>query len=145
MKKIPKYPSTKQKASHEQKPKVPQKIAVSFADLTTNKDYNFDYFSGSDLKGKLKAFEQFTAFLQRLTSQTRLDISKKSKKDDCGLETIDLKFLKFKPNVSLGSDTKIDVFRFGNGKYRLIGFFEKEQDNVLKILGFDFDYSAYEH
>lgn len=44
-------------------------------------------------------------------------------------------------------DTKLYVFRFGSGdKYRVVGF--KPSDSckfIIKILGFDLDYSLYNH
>ena len=140
-----KPPQQKIKAHREKSPIINPKISVTLQYLTANKTFNFEFF-GKNFREKVTAFEQFTEFLRRLTSKTPLQISMLSKTDDCGFETMTFAQIKFSPrNVVLGNDTKIHVFRFGIGDgYRLLGFFETGQA-IFNIIGFDFNYSAYEH
>lgn len=146
MSKRAKIPQPVLKASRTAKPKVENKISVSFQFLTKNNRHNFNFFSKTNFRLKTSAFEQLFEFLQTLTSKTQLEIANLPK--ERGFELIALSQLKFKPALTLGQDTKICVFRFGDnsngGDYRLLGFFEHGQ-NVLEIIGFDFDYSAYNH
>jgi len=144
-----KVPQPNLRASRDLKPTPENKISISLRYLTKSKQHNFEFFSAKDFRKKAQAFEQFLEFLRRLTAKTQLEISALSKTNDCGFEQIPLQQMKFKPDgTNLGQDTKIWVFRFGDsgnsGDYRLLGFFEDKQ-SVLNIIGFDFDYSAYEH
>lgn len=148
MSRVAKSPQPKLKALRETSPAVVPKISVTLRYLTVNKSFNFEFF-GKNFRAKATAFEQLTEFLRRLTSKTLLQISMLSKTDDCGFETLPFAQIKISPNgVILGKDTKIHVFRFGNsgtgGDYRLLGFFETGQA-ILNIIGFDFNYSAYDH
>lgn len=146
--KVAKSPQSKLKARRETSPLLSPTISVTLRYLTTNKNFNFESF-GKNFRTKAIAFEQLTEFLRRLTAKTLLQISPLSKTDDCGFETLAFAQIKFKPDgITLGKDTKIHIFRFGSngtgGDYRLLGFFETGQA-ILNIIGFDFNYSAYEH
>lgn len=145
MSKVFKSPQPKLKARRETSPISTPKISVSLRYLTTNKNFNFDFF-GKNFRDKATAFEQFAEFLKQLTAKIMLEISTLSKLDVCGFETITFAQIKFNPDIIvLGKDTKIHVFRFGTGNnYRMLGFFEREQA-VLNIIGFDFNFSAYSH
>lgn len=48
------------------------------------------------------------------------------------------------PDKNISYDTKLYVFRFGND-YRLIGYKSNRCRAALHIIGFDFDYSLYDH
>lgn len=113
--------------------------------MTTNKDFNFRFFN-KELRAEVQFFEQLIEFLKKLTAKTELDIIGLDKRKECGYETLEFEEINFKPaNCTLSKDAKICVFRFGDGdKYRLLGFFEKKQ-TALNIIGFDFNYSAYDH
>ena len=149
MSKHGKAPQLNLRASRDLKPTPENKISISLRHLTKNKQHNFEFFGAKDFRKKAQVFDQFFKFLQRLTAKTQLEISTLSKTDDCGFEQIPFQQIKFKPNgTTLGQDTKIWVFRFGDnvsgGDYRLLSFFE-DKHPVLNIIGFDFDYSAYKH
>ena len=139
-------PKPNLKAGRDLKPKVESRISVSLQYLSNNKQRNFDFFPSKNFRVKTQVFEQFVEFLRRLTSKTQLDIGLLAKDDDCGYEQIPFQQINCQPaGVTLGKDTNICVFRFGdNGNYRMLGFFESKQP-VLNIIGFDFDFSAYEH
>ena len=130
-------------------PKIESKISISLRHLSKNKQRNFDFFTDKNFRQKEKAFSQFIDFLKRLTDKTRLEISSKSKFEDCGFENIRYQYVNCIPdNCELSKDTNISVFRFGdnasNGDYRVLGFFN-EGSQTFNIIGFDFDYSAYKH
>ena len=136
------------KASRESKPKIESKISISLQYLSTNKQRNFDFFA-KNFRDKATSLDSFIKFVQRLTSKTQLEISALSKTDDCGFEQMPFAQINCNPHgVTLGKDTKICVFRFGerddSDKYRVLGFFDNKQP-ILHIIGFDFDYSAYKH
>ena len=145
MSKKGKVPNPNLKASREAKPKVESKISITLEHLTSNKNYNFDFF-GKNFRAKTQALEYFIEFLALLTAKTRLEIISLPKEEKCGLEQIPFQQIKIKPrNIELGQDTDVTVFRFGAGnKYRLLGFFSIKEP-VLNIIGFDFNFTAYEH
>ena len=93
-------------------------IKFSWQYLTTNKTHNFDYFKG-DLRQELSARQGLSDLV----------------KDLC-----------FAANgYQFSSDQKVIVFRFGNNSgFRLLGV-KGNESNVLYVIGYDFDYSAYNH
>ena len=124
-------------------------ISVSFRYLSNNRSRNFEFFGDKRWREKTRALEQFFSFLQRLTGKHRLDVMKLSKDVDCGFENLPFSAVNCTPSgYNPSADKSISVFRFGDngneGNYRLIGFFENNSP-VLYIIGFDFDYSAYQH
>ena len=144
MNKRGKAPQPNLKASRELSPIVEQKISITLAHLTTNKNFTFEFFD-KNFRSKSAALEQFVEFLQRLTAKKMSEVVTLSKFDECGFETLPFEQINFTPNgIALSRNAKIHVFRFGNGKFRLLGFFERQQP-VLNVIGFDFDYSAYKH
>lgn len=51
-----------------------------------------------------------------------------------------------KRELMLSDDSKIIVFRFGKGqRYRILGTTCKDCSSILYIIGYDWDYSAYDH
>ena len=54
--------------------------------------------------------------------------------------------LRFAANgYQFSSDEKVIVFRFGiNSGYRLLGI-KGNDSNILYVIGYDFDFSAYDH
>lgn len=115
--------------------------------LTSNSRYNFSY---CDKEGESKGHLMASAIIRRLD-----EISKKTwqywgaldKKS--GYEKLDYSRLDFSASVKLTPDENVYVFRF---KYknpdskdgRILGIRE-DACPVFEIIGFDFDYSAYNH
>lgn len=66
------------------------------------------------------------------------------KEDLGGSETILKSQVRFQPSgFIMSEDEKVYVLRFGAGmKYRLLGV---RRENVLCVIGYDFNYSAYDH
>lgn len=117
-------------------------IAFSWQYLTKNKKYTFDYFA-NNMRNEMDARRALSSFLIYLSSLKVRDILSRKKDDKGGFERIDTNSLSFSPsNNYFGDDTEVTVFRFCNQKYRLIGFL---RSSILYIIGYDFDYSAYNH
>lgn len=116
----------------------------NFRHLTLNDKYTFDGFKASQVneKGK-KAFELFVK-LKMLSEKTWLELSKMNKSN--GYETLEYSRINFTPNeLELKKDEKIHVFRFCHDQCRIIGYKSRENTNILFIIGYDFDFSAYNH
>lgn len=117
-------------------------ISSSLEYLTMNASHTFGYFS-KDVRNELTARQSLTALLKDLSCRTWLEIAQLGRKSQCGFETIPAVQLKFAPSkYDFSRDEKAWVFRFGRQRYRLIGI---QNDGVLYIIGYDFDFSAYSH
>ena len=122
----------------------PQTPAFSFAHMTTNKSYTLDNFKDESIR-------RVTAgnILNRLIEICQKDwkhwfsLSKES-----GAETISYNQVSITPSgKALTPDVKLIVFRLKGhaGKNaRMIGFRE-EACPIFYVIGFDFDFSAYDH
>lgn len=113
----------------------------AFQYITTNKDYNINYFKKS-VRDKCKAYSSMfhKIDLMERTSWKELFNADKYK----GFESMNISQVKFKPNPlkQVSNDQKVLVVRFNREKYRMIGIKEK---NVFQVIGFDFNYKAYNH
>lgn len=113
-----------------------------FKYLTTNNSYNINYFKKST--DKAKAYGALFYIINHLQGQTWLETMNKRKQ--IGFESIAYKTFNFKPNgYKLSKDDKLLVIRFKRGLYRMIGIKSDVNKDVFHVLGFDFDYSAYDH
>lgn len=118
----------------------------SFQSVTTNRHFNLSNLChGTE---KEVTYELLHKRFVELSSKTWTYWMQQPKKT--GLETINYGSLNFKApeEASLSSDTTIYVFRFdtavGEGKGRIIGY-KKSPCSVLHIIGYDLDFSAYNH
>ena len=116
--------------------------AFSFRYLTTNRRYNFEYFQDN----KNEESKMHSLLVKRLK-----EISEKPYSYWSGLGKVhgseQIPYWRFRiaPNgLALSKDDKLVVFRFCQQNYRIIGI-RLESCPTLFIIGFDFDYSAYEH
>jgi len=118
------------------------RIGFSFVYLTTNTDHNFLYFK----KNKSECYKVKAALYDRIEEITKepwLYWYGQSKFN--GIETIPAKEIKFKPSGYEFSDgDKVIVFRFNGDKGRIIGV-KLDSSPFYYVIGFDFDYSAYNH
>lgn len=113
-----------------------------FKYLTTNNKYNIKYFN--KFRDREKAYSALFYTIHELQKQSWEDIYNKNRKH--GLETIPSNIVKFSPNgLKLTPDTKLISIRFNRDKYRLIGIKSEKNKDVLHVIGFDFNYSAYDH
>jgi len=119
-------------------PSYPNNPSFSFCYLTTNKKYNFESLD----KGKQK--EWSAALVDRMIEISKEDwIYWFGLPKNKGIETIPYEKVNFSPNeIGISDDEKVIVFRFNSQKGRIIGF---KVDTIFYIIGFDFDFSAYDH
>ncbi|MCL2814610.1 MAG: hypothetical protein FWD23_08425 [Oscillospiraceae bacterium] len=123
------------------------KIALRYNYLTTNKHYNMHYFNNKSMK--LNAHDELMAKLIEITGSTISHISSIGKEK--GAEPIPYSSLKENLQDSLknieivSKGATFTVFRFCQQNYRLICLKDAINKNILHIIGFDFDYSAYAH
>lgn len=113
-----------------------------FKYLTTNKRYNFEHFSNvqEQLKNKSIILDETI----RLQQKTWMEWGLENKKT--GFESIYVNQLNFKPkNLNLSNDTKAIVFRINSQNWRIIRIRSEYFKSVLHVIGFDFDFSAYNH
>lgn len=117
---------------------------LSFAHVTTNKNYNFNYFKQS-LRENLKAREKLDELLGFITGNTWTFLGSLPKEAHGGYETLawgDIREMCI-PNYPMTPDTTVYVFRFAN-KYRMVGV-KPSGCHELKIIAYDFEYGLYDH
>lgn len=120
-------------------------IKFSWQYLTSNKVHTFDFFRG-DLRNELEARKSLSDLVMDLCSSTWGNVLLRRKTDKHGAETMEMERLNFcARGYQFSNDQKVFIFRFGsNNKYRLLGV-NGSDSNVLYVIGYDFDYSAYNH
>lgn len=123
-----------------------QNLAFSLRYLTSNNNYNEKSF-GKNAE-KAKNLSLLFARLQELSEHSWLEWNQMSKKD--GVETIQYSEIRFKAKqgANIAADKKMTIFRVdthnGTKKGRIIGY--KDQPcATFYIIGFDYDFSAYNH
>lgn len=113
-----------------------------FKHLTTNKTYNFDYF-----KNPKDINEAKSIILDKLIetqSKTWLQLHQLDKR--AGIETLSYGDIRVSANnYEILKDQNVYVFRLNSQKWRIIGIKSEINKDVLHIIGFDFNYSAYNH
>lgn len=136
-----KVTSLKISAAADKKPL--EKPHFSFEYLTSNNNFNFEWFTSKAKRDKTEAKAALIDRLIEISSSSWLFWNSLDKKH--GIETISIRELNFSPSgYKFSSDEKVTVFRFFNQKYRIIGFKDTSLPTYY-IIGFDFDYSAYNH
>lgn len=124
------------------------KICFGFEHLTTNSSYNFDYFA-KDKSKKCIAYDELIIRLQELSQIDVVEARKRGKK--LGFEKFSLKhFSKSIQQICSGidiisSDSSLVVFQFCNHDFRLICKDDIMHPNLMYVIAFDFDFSAYNH
>jgi hypothetical protein len=122
----------------------PQIPAFSFAYLTNNSSHNLEYFS--DPNDKRTAIENVYIRLVEIGKRNWLYWQQQGKK--VGLELLSANEISFSPSdIKLTPDEKIIVFRvkgYAGKDSRILGIRE-DGCPILHIIGYDFDFSAYNH
>lgn len=123
-------------------------ISFSFKYLTSNKNHSFDYFN-SDMRNCYTAYE---ALVERMRELCCIDMDcAKARGKVSGCEPIPYKRLSSSMKSICDSveviskDSSLSVFRFNQNNYRLLCKTDLNHPNLLYIIGFDFNYSAYDH
>ncbi len=123
-------------------------IVFSLRYLTESKNFGLEYF-GKDLR---KSHEAYVAFVSRMRELCQVDIVTAQMSGNIfGSEHIPYKMLsKSMQSVCdsveiISKDSDLTVFRFYQNNYRLLCKADLNHGNLLHIVAFDFDYSAYNH
>lgn len=140
----------KQKDKVSGKPQITPvpKICFGFKYLTTNSHYNFDIFA-KDKSKKCLAYEELISKMQFLSQINVAESAMLGK--ELGSESFPVsQFSKSIQEICKGvdiisGDSKLVVFRFCHKDYRLICKNDIMHANLMHVIAFDFDYSAYDH
>ena len=116
-----------------------------FKHITTNRHYNFHYYnSNKQYREKAESLESLLSRLHELSSTDWKALMTLEKKN--GLETIPFGQMQFSPSsFTIGDDEKVYSFRFNKDKNRIICAKANDCRLTLHVVGFDFDFSAYNH
>ncbi len=130
------------------KTKPVEKISFNFKYITSNKTYGLKYFCG-DCRNSEKALSELFNKLEELSKITLTDAKANGKIQGCEplkYSKFNLSFQQIMDNTDIISkDSSLEVFRFCQNNYRLICKPDIIHTNLLYIIGFDFNYSAYNH
>ena len=147
---MPHIKDKSQKVKVSGKPQVTQvpKICFGFKYLTTNSKYNFDVFA-KDKSKKCLAYEELIKKMQYLSQFNVAESAMLGKK--LGSESFPVnQFSKPIQEICKGvdiisGDSKLVVFQFCNHGYRLICKNDIMHANLMHVIAFDFNFSAYDH
>ena len=108
--------------------------------LTDKKEFNFESLD----KGKKR--EWHSALVDRMVEISRESwLAWLNRPKEVGIETIFASELRFSPKgYTFSPDEKVAIFRFKSQEGRIIGF-KESQVPIYYVIGFDLDYSAYDH
>lgn len=118
-------------------------LAFSFAHVTEKKNYNFSHFK-SDVRKENEARRGLDELMQELSRHTLLELRERGKESFGGFEKLPRASIHFHPSWNLPEDENVWIFRFQSSDYRMLCVKDKKRE-VLYIIGFDFDFSAYDH
>lgn len=122
-------------------------IILSFKYSVKNKKYTIEKITKS--KGKCnKTIQNFFGKLEEISNLTWTELQNRPK--ETGYEMIPISDFyinldNIKEDLKLSDDSKIIVFRFNSQENRLLGVRSQECRSILYIIGYDWDYSAYNH
>ena len=124
-----------------------KKICFGFSHLTTNNHYGLKAFS--QLSKKADTYEDL---IRKFADWSTLNANEaKSRGKKLGLERIPYKQLsKAMKQICDGTqivskDSTVCVFQFHNHDYRLICKEDMIHSNIMHVIAFDLDFSAYNH
>jgi hypothetical protein len=141
-----KQPKIKKSAIEEQKIKAacPEHVVFCFRYITHNNSYNFKYFKSSQQREKERTICNLYSKLEEVSRMSWRDFQSLPK--EVGMETIPINRLKFEQHQDLivTEDQKYISIRFESQNKRIIGI-KASNCPIMHIIGYDFDYSAYDH
>lgn len=122
-------------------------IILSFKYSVKNKNYKIEKITNAKEKANKKARKLFEK-LEEISNLTWTELQNRPK--ETGYEMVPISDFKInleniKKDLNLSDDSKIIVFRFNNQKCRLLGVRSQECSSILYIIGYDWDFSAYDH
>lgn len=123
-----------------------EKICFGFSHMTGNNNYSFNKVPVGE---KVEAYE---ALLEKLNDLCGININEaRNRGKKLGAERIPYTQLSSSfqgvcdTSDVVSKDSKVVVFQFCNHKYRLICKDDIIHSNLMHIIGFDFDFTAYDH
>lgn len=126
-----------------------QFVFLDFGHITKQKKYCYEALLEKQKNDPL-ILQSFFRMIVEMSQLTWAELAHRSKFQIGGYEPLSL----WKFNVAIWDqldptmteDVKLLVFRFGKGQaYRMIGYKSSGCRHALHILGFDLDYSLYDH
>lgn len=121
-------------------------VFFNFKYITSDKRFNFEYIKKKNMNN---AYRDIFKALEKY-SQNSWDELRRLGKDQGGFETIE--YGRMEPSIAnklinkpITTDTKLYVFRVGGRKYRMIGYKSNSCKAAMHILGFDFNFTLYNH
>lgn len=124
-----------------------EKILLSFKYSIKNKNYTIKkVVEARDKCNKImkNLFQKY----EEISNLTWKELQNRPKETGYEMIPISRFYIKLdniKDDLNLSEDSKIIVFRFHNQDYRLLGVRSQECSSILYIIGYDWDYSAYDH
>jgi len=122
-------------------------IIISFKYSIKKKKYTIDEKAEAKEKNN-KIFKELFKKLNELSNTTWEELQNKPKEigyEMIPISKIDINLENIKQELKISEDDKIIVMRFCNQKYRILGVRSQECNSILYIIGYDWDYSAYNH
>lgn len=122
-------------------------VLFEFGHITTQKGYSLnDLFELNDNKALKSYFE----LIETISKSTWVELQTRSRFTKGGFETLEYwrfyKKIANEYNKEMSEDIKLYVFRFGNAdKYRMVGYKSHNCSRTFHVLGFDLDFSLYDH
>ena len=122
-------------------------ILLSFKYSVNNKNYKIEKITNSKEKNN-KTIQKLFEKLEEISNLTWKELQNRPR--ETGYEMIpisqfNISLKNIKEALNLSDDSKIIVFRFNNQKCRLLGVRSQECSSILYIIGYDWDFSAYDH
>lgn len=122
-------------------------ILFEFGCCTKKKKYSFDAFkeTGNTYKN---IYKEYLELIYAISNSNWPELSGRRKDVIGGFETLEIS--EFNCDITeryygiLSKDTKLHVFRFGQD-YRMVGYKSLNCSRTIHILGFDLDFSLYDH
>lgn len=124
-----------------------EKILLSFKYSIKNKNYTIEKIIGAREKcNKImsKLFQKYEE-ISNLTWKELQDRPREAGYEMIPISKFHINLDNIKKDLNLSEDSKIIVFRFNNQDCRLLGVRSQECSSILYIIGYDWDYSAYDH
>ena len=124
-----------------------ESIILSFKYSIKDKKHSIEHIFKTKDNNKKTIQNLFEKF-EELSNLTWKELQNRPKQS--GYETIPISEFKInldniKKDLELADDSKIIVFRFNNQKSRLFGVKSSQCKSILYIIGYDWDFSAYNH
>lgn len=118
-------------------------VVMSFK-YSLSKDHSISFITKAKSKCNDVIDSLFTK-LSEISKLTMLDFQDKPKKsgyEGLPISSFSINFSNIKNQLGLSNDSKILVFRFHKEKCRLLTVYKNE---ILYIIGYDWNFSAYKH